>query len=136
LNVQPLISALLNGASAVCLLIGFSRIRRKREEGHRNMMITAAALSILFLVNYLIYHAVHGHTPYSGQGAVRTVYFIVLISHTILAVGLVPLAARTLYLGWKGRRQSHRRIARVTLPVWLYVSITGVTIYLIVYVWD
>lgn len=96
-------------------------------------MLTAAFLSTLFLVNYLIYHAVHGHTAYTGSGAARTLYFTILVSHTLLAVLLVPLAARTLFLGWRGRRASHRRLARFTFPVWLYVSITGVTIYLMLY---
>lgn len=133
MSVQPLISACLNGASAACLLLGRVQIHRERERAHRNLMLTAALLSTLFLVNYVIYHAVHGRTTYAGEGGARTLYLAILITHTVLAVLLVPLAARTLFLGWRGRRAAHRRLARLTFPVWLYVSVTGVTIYLMLY---
>jgi putative membrane protein len=108
-------------------------ILRKRERDHKKTMLMATASSLLFLVNYLIFHSVHGHTPFEGFGTVRTIYLAILISHTILAVALVPLAAATLYFGLRTRREIHKRIARYTLPVWIYVSITGVTIYFMLY---
>lgn len=96
-------------------------------------MLTAAVFSTLFLVNYLTYHAVHGHTTFEETGAIRTIYFTVLISHTALAGLLLPLALASLFLGLTGRFERHRKVSRVTLPVWLYVSITGILIFVILY---
>src|SRR6185295_4667990 len=100
---------------------------------HRRLMITAAAISAVFLASYLTYHARVGSVRFTGQGPVRTVYFAILISHTILAMTVLPLVLRTLYLGLRRRDDRHRRIARWTFPIWLYVSVTGVVVYVMLY---
>jgi uncharacterized membrane protein YozB (DUF420 family) len=129
----PAVNATLNAASAVLLLLGYRAIRRHEIERHRRLLLTAAATSTVFLVCYLVYHAHVGSVRFTGQGPVRTVYFAILITHTILAVAIVPLVLRTLYLGLKRRDQRHRRLARWTFPLWLYVSVTGVVIYAMLY---
>jgi putative membrane protein len=130
---QPLVNACLNAASALCLIAGFGFIRRKEVGRHRAAMGTAFFFSVLFLLSYLDYHAKVGHVPYQGTGLVRRVYFALLTSHTILAMAIVPLILRTLYLAWRGRYADHRRWARWTLPLWFYVSVTGVVIYEMLY---
>lgn len=133
LSDLPTVNALLNGAAAITLVIGWLLIRNGRHEAHRNAMITAVGLSTLFLASYLVYHYQVGSVRFTGQGAVRTVYFAVLLTHTILAA-LVPfLVAITLVRALRERFDAHRRIARWTLPIWLYVSITGVIVYLMLY---
>ncbi|HVS01198.1 MAG TPA: DUF420 domain-containing protein [Thermoanaerobaculia bacterium] len=133
LALLPTVNALLNGASAVMLLLGLYFIRRRRWRAHRNAMLTAVALSVAFLTSYLIYHSQMGSTRFQGTGWIRPFYFSVLITHTVLAA-LVPIAAGlTLYQALRSRFGRHRAIARWTLPVWLYVSVTGVGIYWMLY---
>jgi len=129
----PAVNAALNATSAVLLLIAYRRIRRLEIESHRRWMLAAAAVSALFLISYLTYHAQVGSVRFTGQGPVRAVYFTILISHTLLAIANVPLVLRTLYLGLKRRDDRHRRIARWTFPIWLYVSVTGVVVYVMLY---
>jgi len=129
----PAVNATLNATSAVLLLFAYRAIRRLDVERHRRLMLSAAATSAVFLASYLYYHAHVGSVRFTGQGAVRPLYFAILISHTILAAAIVPLVLRTLYLGLRRRDDQHRRIARWTFPLWLYVSVTGVVIYLMLY---
>src|SRR6185312_15828522 len=129
----PHINAMLNAGSALLLLAGFRFIRLGRIDAHRNCQLAALATSTLFLVSYLTYHFYHGATRFSGQGLVRPFYFVLLISHTILAVVIVPLIMITLYRAARGDFVRHRKIARWTLPLWLYVSVTGVIVYLMLY---
>ena len=129
----PALNALLNAASAVLVVLAYRAIRRLQIERHRALMLWAAATSAVFLVSYLTYHARVGSVHFTAQGAPRAVYFAVLISHTVLAAATLPLVLRTLYLGLKRRDDRHRRIARWTLPIWLYVSVTGVIVYLMLY---
>ena len=129
----PTVNACLNGASALLLLAGYLLIRRKNVALHRACMGAAFTLSVLFLVSYLYYHALHGATRFPGAGGARAAYLAILVSHTTLAVAIVPLALRTLTLALRGRFDAHRRIARWTLPLWLYVSVTGVVVYWMLY---
>jgi len=129
----PLLNALLNGASTVLLLIGYYLIRRHRKRQHRAVMISALVTSSLFLLSYLVYHYNVGSVKFTGEGTVRTVYFIILISHTLLAVVVPPLAVVTLVRALRERFDKHKAIARWTLPIWFYVSVTGVVIYLMLY---
>lgn len=126
-------NAALNATSGVLLVLAFRAIRGHAVERHRRLMLAAAATSAVFLVCYLVYHAHVGSVRFTGQGPVRTLYFTILISHTILAVAIVPMVLRTLYLGLKRRDDAHRRLARWSFPLWLYVSVTGVVIYLMLY---
>jgi uncharacterized membrane protein YozB (DUF420 family) len=127
------LNACLNATSALFLLLGRRAIRRMEIDRHRRLMISAAVTSAVFLVSYLTYHATAGSVRFTGQGAVRPLYFAILLSHTLLAVAVLPMALRTLYLGLKRRDDRHRRIARWTYPVWLYVSVTGVVVYVMLY---
>jgi uncharacterized membrane protein YozB (DUF420 family) len=129
----PAVNATLNGIAAVLLVIGYALIRRRRIEAHRRVMLAAFATSVLFLVSYVTYHANAGSRPFTGQGPIRAVYFSILITHIILAAAIVPMAIVTLWRGLGRRYDAHRRIARWTLPVWLYVSVTGVAVYLMLY---
>jgi uncharacterized membrane protein YozB (DUF420 family) len=129
----PAVNATLNAISAVLLLIGYRLIRQRRIDAHRRVMISAFATSTLFLICYLIYHANVGARPFPGQGSIRLVYFAVLISHVVLAATVPPLALITLIRGLRARYDKHRRIARWTLPIWLYVSVTGVIVYVMLY---
>jgi uncharacterized membrane protein YozB (DUF420 family) len=129
----PAINATLNAASACLLVAGFVAIRSKRVGLHTLLMLGAMAVSTLFLVSYLIYHARVGSVPFPGTGWIRPVYFTLLISHTVLAVVIVPLALRTLWLAMRRRFDRHVAIARWTLPLWLYVSVTGVLVYWMLY---
>jgi uncharacterized membrane protein YozB (DUF420 family) len=133
-DVLPAISSALNVATTVLLLVGWTRIRRKDADGHRRAMLSALATSAVFLVTYLVHHAVH---PWihrcAAEGATLVAYRVILTSHTILAVAIAVLAPRVAWLGLKGRLDSHRRLAKITLPVWLYVSVTGVVVYLMAY---
>jgi len=129
----PHLNAILNTTSALLLLSGFRFIRLGRIRAHRNCQVTAVVTSALFLISYLTYHYYHGATRFAGQGIVRPVYFTILITHTILAVVIVPLIIVTLYRAARGDFIRHRRIARWTLPLWLYVSVTGVAVYLMLY---
>ena len=129
----PHLNALLNSASAVLLLAGWTFIRRLRIRAHRNCQVSAVVTSTLFLASYLTYHYYHGATRFPGQGIARWIYFAILISHTILAIVIVPLVLITLYRAMRGDFERHRKIARWTLPIWLYVSVTGVIVYLMLY---
>ena len=129
----PTLNAALNAASALLLAAAYHAIRRREIERHRRLMLTAVGTSAVFLVSYIVYHAQVGSVRFTGQGAVRTVYFAILITHTILAALIVPLVLRTLYLALNGRFQEHRRAARWTFPIWMYVSVTGVVIYVMLY---
>ena len=129
----PTVNALLNATAATLLVAGFLLIRAGRREAHRRVMTAAFACSALFLLSYGVYHAEAGSVRFRGTGTVRTVYLSVLLTHTVLAAAVPFLAVTTLVLARKGRFDAHRRLARVTLPVWLYVSVTGVVIYLMLY---
>ena len=133
MSLLPTLNALLNAACAILLTLGYRAIRRGDVARHKACMGLAFLTSILFLASYLTYHALHGSTRFPGAGWVRPLYFAILISHTILAVVIVPLVLRTLYLALRGRFDAHRRIARWTLPLWLYVSVTGVVVYWMLY---
>lgn len=133
ISFLPHVNALLNTTSALLLLAGFRFIRLGRIQAHRNCQVTAVATSSLFLISYLTYHYYHGATRFTGQGIVRPFYFTLLTTHTILAVVIVPLILVTLYRAARGDFARHRRIARWTLPLWLYVSVTGVIVYLMLY---
>ena len=129
----PTLNATLNGLSAVLLSTGYVFIRRKDRYRHKLCMLAAFAMSVLFLISYVVYHAQVGSKPFPGQGAMRVIYFIVLVPHVLLAATIVPLALITLSRGLANRVDPHRRIARWTLPIWLYVSVTGVIVYLMLY---
>jgi len=129
----PALNATLNGISGVLLTIGYVLIRQRRKRAHRAAMIAAFVTSGLFLVSYTIYHAQAGSRPFQGQGPIRTVYFTILISHVVLAAAVLPLAIVTLVRALRERFDAHARIARRTLPIWLYVSVTGVLVYLMLY---
>ena len=135
LAAHPLatLNAVLNSIAAVLLVIGWVTIARGNWKAHRAAMVAAFAVSAIFLVSYLTYHAIAGSVPFKGQGAVRVVYFAILISHVILAAAVPVLALRMFFLAWKQRWEAHRRLGRITLPIWLYVSVTGVVIYAMLY---
>jgi putative membrane protein len=133
LSDLPTLNAILNSISATLLMVGYVFIKRKNRNAHRNCMVAAFATSTLFLISYLIYHYNVGSVKFQGQGMVRTVYFAILLTHTILAVVIVPLILVTFSRAFKMWFDKHRAIARWTLPLWLYVSITGVVVYLMLY---
>ena len=130
----PTLNAIFNACSAMLLVTGYLLIRRGRRDEHKLAMLGATGFSLAFLVSYVYYHVQVGSYPFSGTGGVRTLYFVILIPHTILAVANVPLVITTLRRGLGGRYAQHKSLARKTLPVWLYVSITGVIIYIMLYV--
>lgn len=129
----PTLNAVLNATAALALLGGYVAIRRRRVGLHRACMVTAFGVSTLFLVSYLTYHYQAGFRPFAGTGWIRVLYFAILIPHTILAVAIVPLVLTTLYRGLTAQFSRHVRIARWTLPLWLYVSVTGVVVYGMLY---
>jgi uncharacterized membrane protein YozB (DUF420 family) len=129
----PALNAGLNAASALLLALGWVLIRSGRREAHKRAMLAALACSSLFLTSYLVYHAHVGSVRFRGQGPVRLLYFTILISHTVLAVTVVPLALVTLVRALQSRFDRHRRIARIALPIWGYVSVTGVVVYWMLY---
>jgi len=129
----PAVNAALNGTSALLLATGYLCIRRRKVTAHKACMASAFILSILFLVSYLTYHYHVGSVAFGGRGWIRAAYFTILISHTILAVTIVPLALVTLSRALRGRFSKHVRVARWTLPLWLYVSVTGVVVYWMLY---
>lgn len=132
-SIFPAIDATLNGASAVLLVTAHEMIRRGRIAAHRALMLSAVTTSTLFLISYLYYHAHVGSVRFRGHGWSRPVYFTILTSHTILAAAIVPLVIITLSRALRERYKSHRAIARWTYPIWLYVSVTGVVIYFMLY---
>jgi putative membrane protein len=129
LTFLPALNALLNGLSAAGLLIGYTFIRAHRIPAHRTAMLTSFAFSTLFLVSYIVNHALHGESHYPGHSTVRTVYLIILASHVLLSVVALPLVLTTFFFSLTGRIPMHRKIARWTFPIWLYVSVTGVVVY-------
>jgi len=129
----PALNATLNGTSGLLLVLGYLFIRRKQTNSHKVCMLGAFSASVLFLISYVIYHWYTGSKSFPGQGWVRPVYFSILISHVVLAAAIVPMALITLGRAWKEDFKRHRRIARWTLPIWLYVSISGVVVYLMLY---
>jgi len=129
----PAVNATLNGISAILLVIGYALIRQRRIAQHRRVMISAFATSTLFLICYVIYHANVGSKPFTGQGTVRSVYFFILITHIVLAALVPPMALVTLIRGLRARYDKHAKLARWTLPIWLYVSVTGVIVYVMLY---
>ena len=129
LSFMPGVNAALNATAATLLVLGFLAIRSGRREVHKRLMVSAFGASAVFLIGYVIYHYAHGDTPYQGVGAIRTVYFTVLISHVLLSIVMLPMILTTFYLAARERFAAHRRLARWTLPIWLYVSVTGVVIY-------
>lgn len=139
LQIFPHLNALLNASSGVFLICGFVFILKKRIHAHRFCMLSASIISALFLVSYLSHHALRtyyfglGPTRFAGDGLSRPIYFTILTSHTVLAAILGPFVVATLYRALKGRFDAHRRLARLVYPVWLYVSITGVIVYLMLY---
>ena len=129
----PLVNATLNAVAATFLVAGWRFIERGDRASHRACMQAALACSALFLASYLVYHANAGSRPYTGTGPLRAVYFFVLVTHVVLAAAIVPLVALTVTRAWRGRFAEHRAIARWTLPLWLYVSVTGVVVYVMLY---
>ena len=129
----PLVNATLNGIATVLLVVGYLCIRRGRRDAHRRAMLAAFATSVLFLISYVTYHAQAGSRPFTGHGPVRTLYFTILISHIVLAALTPLLAGLTLWRGLQGRFDRHVRLARWTLPIWLYVSVTGIAVYWMLY---
>jgi uncharacterized membrane protein YozB (DUF420 family) len=133
LSDLPTLNAALNATSGILLATGFVLIRKGKREGHRKAMLAAFGVSVAFLFSYLVYHFQAGSVRFQKTGAIRTVYFSILISHTALAAVTPPLAIVTLRRAWRERFDAHRRIARWTLPIWLYVSVTGVLVYWMLY---
>ena len=133
LSILPSLNAGLNATSAFLIVLGFILIRQGAWTGHALCMCTALGTSTLFLVSYLVYHFFHGATPFPGHGWIRPVYFTILISHTVLAALVPPLAFSAFYFALRSRFETHRKVARVAFPVWLYVSLTGIVIYWMLY---
>ena len=131
----PAVNATLNAVAATLLVVGYVEIRRGRIRQHRRAMLAAFGTSALFLLSYVVYHANAGSRPFTGQGPVRTVYFAILATHVVLAAAILPLALVTLSRALAERFDRHVPIARWTLPIWLYVSVTGVIVYLMLYQW-
>ncbi|MCH7667373.1 MAG: DUF420 domain-containing protein [Acidobacteria bacterium] len=132
-SILPSMNALLNGTSAILLTVGYVCIRRRKVTAHKTCMLTAFVVSSLFLVSYLLHHYQVGSVPFLGRGWPRSLYFALLIPHVVLAAFVVPLALTTIHRGWKSRLEQHVRIARWTLPIWLYVSVSGVLLYWMLY---
>lgn len=132
-SALPTLNAFLNGTSAVLLTAGYVFIRLTKVTAHKTCMVTAFGVSSLFLISYLLYHFYVGSAPFAGTGWIRPVYFTLLISHIVLAACIVPLALITMYRAWTEQFEKHMRIARWTFPLWLYVSVTGVIVYLMLY---
>ena len=130
----PTVNASLNALSTLLLVYGYRLIRQGKREQHKRVMLSAFAVSIVFLICYLVYHFNVGSVPYQGQGFMHTIYFTILITHVILAAVVPVLAILTLWRAFQERFDKHRKIAKITFPIWLYVSITGVIVYLMLYV--
>lgn len=127
----PGLNATLNSISTILLVSGFVQIRKRNFDKHMKYMLGAFATSTLFLVSYVIYHNFIGHTPFPGTGVIRPIYFFILITHIILSAAVVPLILSSFYFAFSGKFKTHRKVSRVTFPIWLYVSVTGVLIYFI-----
>lgn len=133
IGLLPAVNATLNALSGILLFTGYTLIRRGQITAHRNCMLAAFGTSSLFLISYLVYHANAGSRPFPGQGPMRMIYFAILITHVALAASILPLAITTLSRGLRGQYPRHVRIARWTFPLWMYVSVTGVIIYVLLY---
>ncbi|MEA2711273.1 MAG: putative rane protein [Phycisphaerales bacterium] len=131
IGALPALNASLNALSAVLLISGYIAVRRRNYVRHIAFMLAAVASSALFLVSYIVYHSFHGDTKFTAPGIVRPIYFLILISHIVLSVIVVPMILTSLWLSLSGRMAAHRRVSRWTLPIWLYVSVTGVLIFVI-----
>lgn len=130
----PTLNAFLNGTSFALLGAGWLFIRRQNTEAHKACMLAAFASSTLFLASYVYYHVHAGTVRFPGVGWIRPVYFVILLTHTVLAAAIVPLALTTVFRAWQGRFDLHRRLGRWTLPIWMYVSVTGIVIYALLYI--
>ena len=129
LRFLPAVNAALNATAGVLLCAGWVAIKRGARRVHQYLMVSAFAASSLFLLCYLAYHWVHGDTKFTGQGAIRPVYFAILISHIVLSAAIVPMSLSSFYFAWRKKLASHRKVGKVLMPIWIYVSITGVAIY-------
>ncbi len=125
----PALNAVLNASSAVSMCIGLYFIRQKKWQTHRNFMLAAFGFSTMFLAGYILHHHLHGDTSFNGTGTIRYIYFFILITHVLLSIVALPMILTTVFLSLTGRFQLHKRIARVTFPIWLYVSVTGVVVF-------
>jgi uncharacterized membrane protein YozB (DUF420 family) len=132
-SVLPAVNASLNGVCTVLLMLGYILMRQKKIEAHRNIMVAAGVTSLLFLTSYVIYHLQAGSVKFQGEGAARPIYFTILISHVLLAIVIAMLVPMTFWRAYKQDFERHRKIARITFPIWLYVSVTGVVIYVMLY---
>ena len=133
LSFLPAINAVLNSLSASCLILGYLAIRKGNRTCHIKTMLSALTFSLIFLISYITYHTFHGDTSFQGEGWIRPIYFFILISHILLSAVVLPLVLITVYFAATGNFNRHPKIARVTLPLWLYVSVTGVLVYLMLY---
>ncbi len=131
--IWPAINATLNATSAVLLVSGYRAIRRRQIAVHKRCMLSACAVTLVFLLSYVLYHLRVGSVRFGHAGWIRPVYFAILISHTLLAIAIVPLVIRTVWFALQDRLPQHRRLARATLPLWLYVCVTGVVVYVMLY---
>ena len=136
LTVLPAVNASFNALSTVLLIVGYIAIRRRRVGTHIRLMLSALGSSAMFFAGYVVYHSFHGDTKFAGVGTVRPVYFLILISHIVLSAIVVPMILTSLYLSLSGRLATHRRVSRWTLPIWLYVSVTGVVIFVMLKVYN
>ncbi len=134
LSSLPTVNAILNSISLVLLLLGYQAIRKRNVIRHKRLMVSAFVVSVCFLITYLTYRLLGSDKKFSGQGWIRPVYFFILITHVSLAATVPVLASRTLYLAWRARWDAHRRWAKWTFPIWVYVSITGVVVYFLLFV--
>ncbi|MCM3880062.1 MAG: DUF420 domain-containing protein [Vicinamibacterales bacterium] len=132
-SVLPAVNATLNATSGIFLLTGYVLIKRRQIDAHRRAMLAAFTSSTLFLISYVVYHYHAGSRPFPGQGPIRAVYFAILVSHVILAIVILPFIISTLTKGLRGQYARHKRVARWTFPLWMYVSVTGVIVYLMLY---
>ena len=130
----PLLNACLNMLSSVFLILGWIAIKKKKQETHKKLMITAFCTSALFLAFYLYYHFTQGHFKFTGEGLQKTIYLIILVPHILLAMAMVPMIIMSFIFAFKGKLVKHMKLAKLTLPIWLYVSLTGVVLYLYIYV--
>jgi len=130
-SALPAVNAFLNGTSAVFLVSAYVAIRRKDPVAHSRRMLVSLGASALFLVSYIVYHSVHGDTRFAGEGAIRPVYFFILISHIALSAVALPLVFMSLFLSLSGRFPNHKKVSRYTFPIWLYVSVTGVLVFVL-----
>lgn len=129
INHLNIMNAVLNSCATICLVAGFYFIKQNNIQTHQKFMTSAFIFSSLFLVSYILYHHFHGDTKFQGEGGFRVFYFFILISHIILSIFALPMVLMTFYYGLKDKREQHRKLAKITFPIWLYVSVTGVLIY-------